>query len=153
MKKGIVIATFLVLVFIFAIALVFTNEYFLRQVGGFLVIKQAPRRADFIVILNGRPTERCLAAADLYKKKYADIIVMAMLEKQAGTDEFWRRVGKGFRRKAFSQRALEALDVPEKAIWFIGNGVGSTYDEAKATRTFIREHGGKSIILVTSKWH
>ena len=154
MKKGSILVVFLVVVLFLAVALFFSHEYLLPQVGRFLVLEQELGKADYIVILNGRPTERCLAAVDLYQKNLANVIVMARLEKQSGSDEFWRRVGKDFQQhKAFPERALEAMGIPETALRFIGDGVASTYDEAKATQAFVREHGGQSIILVTSKWH
>lgn len=153
MKKGSVLAVFLAVSFSLVTVLFFSHEYLLRQVGRFLVLEQKISKADYIVILNGRPTERCLAAVDLYKKKQANIIVMARINKQPGSDEFWRRVGKDFKRQAFPERALEAMGIPATAMQFIGDGVASTYDEAKAVRAFSREQGGKSIIIVTSKWH
>lgn len=152
MKKGngrVVLVVGVVLV----VAIIVFHEYLLAGLGHFLVLKQQPSKADYIVILNGRPTERCLAAVDLYQKNLGSVIIMACLGKQPGSDEFWHRVGKNFQRKAFPQRALEALGVPEKALRFIGDGVASTYDEAKVAQAFVREHGGRTIIIVTSKWH
>ena len=143
----------ILVVLIFAIVLVVSYEYFLRQMGHFLVFEQKPQKADVIVVLNGRDTERCLAAVDLYNKGYANLIILAHGPKQPGCDEFWKRVGKNFNSKIFFQRAIEAMGIPENAFKLIGDGVTSTYDEAKATRKFLRENRYKSILLVTSKWH
>jgi uncharacterized SAM-binding protein YcdF (DUF218 family) len=116
-------------------------------------LEQQPQKADVIVVLNGRDTERALAAADLYANGYANLIVLPGIVKQPGTDEFWKRVGVEFKTKIFFQRAIEALGVPENDFKMIGNGVTSTFDEAKVTREFIMEKGFDSIIVVTSKWH
>jgi uncharacterized SAM-binding protein YcdF (DUF218 family) len=153
MKKSTALRIFLVALLCLAVVLFFSHTYLLRQVGHFLVFERTSGKADFILILNGRPTERCLEAVDLYQKKLADTIVMASLMKQPGSDEFWHRVGESFRCKGFSERALEAMGIPETAIVYIGDGVNSTYDEAKAAQRFIGERGGQSIIIVTSKWH
>lgn len=138
---------------IFAIVLFFSYEYLLRGIGHFLVFEQEPEKADVIVVLNGRDTERCLAAVDLYNKGYANLIVLAHGPKQPGCDEFWKRVGKDWNSKVFFQRAIEAMGMPEDAFKLIGDGVTSTFDEAQAAKAFLRENSYKSIILVTSKWH
>ena len=136
-----------------AVVLFLSHNYILRQIGHFLVFEQEPQKSDVIVVLNGRDAERCLAAVDLYNKGYANLIVLARGSKQPGCDEFWKRVGKHWNSKIFFQRAIEAMGVPEDAFKLIGNGVTSTYDEAKAMEKFLLANGHKSILLVTSKWH
>ena len=135
------------------IPLLFVYPYLLKKIGYFLILEQAPQKADVIVVLNGRDTERSLAAVDLYKQGYANLIIIAQGSKQPGTDEFWKRVGDKFKDKIFFQKAIEAMGIPEKSFQFIGNGVASTYDEAVATKEFLKKNGYKSILLVTSKWH
>ncbi len=127
--------------------------YLLKQMGRFLILEQTARKADVIVVLNGRDTERSLAAVDLYNNGYAKLIVVARGEKESGYDEFWKRVGRGFDRRIFFQRAVEAMGIPENSFGLIGDGVTSTYDEANVTRDFLKKTGYKSILLVTSKWH
>jgi uncharacterized SAM-binding protein YcdF (DUF218 family) len=138
---------------IVAILLLFTYPYFLKKIGYFLIFEQEPQKADVIVVLNGRDTERSLAAVDLYKGGYAKLLIMAHIAKQPGTDEFWKRVGGNLNGKVFFQRAIEAMGVPEESFRFIGTGVTSTYDEALTTKEFLKKNGYTSILLVTSKWH
>src|SRR4030042_3108386 len=64
-------------VFIFVIFIAFSHEYILKNIGQFLVYEQIPQKADVIVVLNGRDTERSLAAVDLYNQGYANLIVIA----------------------------------------------------------------------------
>ena len=144
---------FVLLIILFLLLIIFYHQYVLKKVGYFLVYEQEPQKADVIIVLNGRDTERSLAAVDLYNKGYADLIVMSRGAKQPGSDEFWKRVGSNFNGTIFFQRAVAAMGVPEKSFRFIGNGVASTYDEALATREFLKKIGYKSILLVTSKWH
>lgn len=149
-KRWIILAT-LVLACVF---IGFTYDYLLTQAGNFLIQQEkslAP--ADIIVVLNGRDTERCLAAADLFNQGYAGIVGIVALEKQSGTDEFRKRVGSGWNSKVFAQRALEAMGVPETAFTWIGSGAGSTFEEARAVEAFAETKGYRSIIVVTSKWH
>jgi len=146
------IRAFIVLAII-VIPLLLFYPYVLKKLGYFLVFEQAPQKADVIIVLNGRDTERSLAAVDLYNQGYSNLIIMAQGAKQPGSDEFWKRVGSNFNGKIFFQRAIEAMGVPEKSFRFIGNGVASTSDEASATREFLKKNGYKSILLVTSKWH
>lgn len=130
-----------------------SREHLLRQIGHFLVFEQTPQKSDVIVVLNGRDTERSLAAVDLYNRGYSKLVVMARRSKQPGSDEFWKRVGKDWNSKIFFQRAIEAMGISEHSFKLIGNGVTSTYDEAKVTKRFVKGNGYKSILLVTSKWH
>lgn len=129
------------------------HPYLLKKIGYFLILEQEPQKADLVVVLNGRDTERSLTAVDLYNQGFSNRIVMAGISKQPGSDEFWRRVGKNFDGKVFFQRAIEAMGVPESAFKFIGNGVSNTYDEALATKEYLKKRGYKTILLVTSKWH
>ena len=121
--------------------------------GNFLILDQEPQKSDVIVVLNGRDTERCLAAVDLYNQGYANLIVLARGPKQYGSDEFWKRVGPDWNSKIFFQRAIEAMGIPEKSFKLIGDGVTSTYDEAVIANKFLVGIGYNSILLVTSKWH
>jgi len=128
-------------------------SFFLKKVGRFLIIEQEPHKVDAIIVLNGRDTERSLAAVDLYNKGYSNLIVMARGAEQPGSKEFWKRVGNNFDGKIFFQRAIESMGVPEGSFKLIGNGVSSTFDEAKVTKQLLKENGYRSILLVTSKWH
>jgi len=141
------------LIIIFFLAILFSHQYVLKKIGYFLIYEQKPQKADLIVVLNGRDAERSLAAVDLYNQGYAGLIIMAGLVKQPGSDEFWKRVGNKFDGRTFFSRAIEAMGIPISSFKFIGNGVTSTYDEAIATRQFLKENGYKSILIVTSKWH
>jgi uncharacterized SAM-binding protein YcdF (DUF218 family) len=149
LRRKIFFLAFLVL----ATILFLSHDYILRGIGRYLVISQQPKKAAVIVVLNGRDTERALAAVDLYAQGYANRIVLAHVTKQPGSDEFWKRVGKDWNSKIFFQRAVEAMGVPQGAFKLIGDGVTSTYDEAMVTRKFLEKTGYRSILLVTSKWH
>ena len=144
---------YILLIVLFILAIVFSHQYVLKKLGYFLIYEQNPQKVDLIIVLNGRDTERSLAAVDLYNQGFANLIIMANGAKQPGSDEFWKRVGNNFDGKIFFQRAIEAMGVPKKSFQFIGNGVTSTYDEAVATKEYLKKNGYKSILLVTSKWH
>jgi uncharacterized SAM-binding protein YcdF (DUF218 family) len=128
-------------------------QHILGFMGNLLIYEQIPQKADLIVVLNGRDTERSLAAVDLYNAGYGNLIVLARGEKQPGCDELSKRAGKKFDGTIFFQRALEAMGVPARSFMLIGGGVSSTYDEAIVTKKFALENGFRSLLLVTSKWH
>lgn len=130
-----------------------SHAYLLKQIGRFLILEQTPQKADVIVVLNGRDTERSLAAVDLYKQGYSNLIIMARVLKQPGSDEFWKRAGNQFDGRTFFQRAIEAMDVPKNSFTMIESEVSSTYDEGLAVKKFLKGNGYKSILLITSKWH
>ena len=97
--------------------------------------------------------EATWAAVDLYNEGYANLIVLARGPKQPGCEEFFKRVGEDWNSKIFFQRSVEAMGIPKNSFRLIGDGITSTYEEAKVAREFVRENGYKSILLVTSKWH
>lgn len=134
-------------------AISLTYESILCQIGRFLVLEQQPQKADVIVVLNGRDIERSLAAVDLYKQGYANLIVLSRGTKSSGYELLLNTVDQSFDRRIFFQRAIEAMGVPRESFQLIGNGVTSTYDEATVTRDFLRQRNYTSLILVTSKWH
>jgi uncharacterized SAM-binding protein YcdF (DUF218 family) len=144
---------FTLLIIIFLLAILFSHQYVLNKLGYFLICEPNPQKADVIVVLHGRDTERSLAAVDLYNQGYSNLIVMSRGAKQVGSEEFWKRVSDNFNEKIFFQKAIDAMGIPEKSFQFVGNGVSNTYDEALATREFLKENGYKTILLVTSKWH
>jgi len=147
-------ARILILIFVTCFAaLSLTYESILTKIGHFLVYEQDPQKVDVIVVLNGRDIERALAAVDLYNEGYADLIVLARGPKQPGCDEFWKKVGDEWDSTIFFQRAIQAMGIPDHAFRLIGDGVTSTYDEAKTTKNFLAQNGYRTILLVTSKWH
>jgi uncharacterized SAM-binding protein YcdF (DUF218 family) len=145
---------FILLIIIFLLVILFSHQYILEKIGYFLIFEQRPLKADVIVALNGRDTERSLAAADLYNNGFANLIVLSKGFEPAGDEELRKRVNNGFKnRKIFFQWAIEGMGVPKESFKLIGDGVTSTYDEAKITKQFLETNGYKSILLVTSKWH
>ena len=139
---------------IVAILLLFTYPYLLKKIGFFLIFEQEPQKADVIVALNGGDAERSLAAADLYNQGFANLIVLSKGFEPGGNEELRKRMCNDLKnRKIFFQWAIEGMGVPKESFKLIGDGVTSTYDEAIVTKTFVKENGYKSILLVTSKSH
>ena len=144
----------LILLSLFFLFSFLTYPYFLKKMAYFLILEQKPEKADAIVALNGRDTERSLAAVDLFEKGYANLIVLSKGFEPAGDEELRKRMNNDFKnRKIFFQWAIEGMGVPKESFKLIGDGIRSTYGEARVTKQFLRENGYKSILLVTSKWH
>lgn len=143
-----------ILLFIIStVALTLSYESILEQLGNFLVFQQDPRKSDVIVVLNGRDAERSLAAADLYNQGYSALIVVPRGTMPSAYKLLLSRVDPNFDTRIFSQRAIMALGVPDQAFKLIGDGVTSTFDEARITRNFLDQYHYKSVMIVTSKWH
>jgi uncharacterized SAM-binding protein YcdF (DUF218 family) len=129
------------------------RNWVLTSIGSFLIVQHEPRKADVMVVLNGHATERALAAVDLYKAGYANVIALARGRAEFARQELQRRTEKVPDRKIFFQWAIESMGVPENSFILVGDGAQTTYDEAKIFSDLVRKQRIKKILLVTSKWH
>jgi uncharacterized SAM-binding protein YcdF (DUF218 family) len=125
----------------------------LGAAGRYLVEEDAPRRADAIVVLTGSYPDRILEAVALYKDGYAPRIILCREPENSGfrrLRELGVHVPKLFE---LNQSVAEQLGVPASAIAVVGRPAGSTYSEAELVLEHVLQHGDRSILLVTSKYH
>ncbi len=112
------------------------------------VVNDPPAKADAIVVLGGKPELRPYEAARLYHAGIAPLILyMDVKPSQAA------RQGLVLSEKEFTRRVLLSNDVPDTAIAAVGNGVATTYDEARAVRAWLATNSAKSILLATDLSH
>lgn len=133
-----------------AAALWLARGSILAAAGRFLVDADSDRRADLILLLNGDLDTRPAAAAELWKQGLAPRIAIARSESS-------RAVQMGLAPNV-TDLGIEMLlrdGVPRSAIEEIPfpGGVTSTHDEARALRTWLREHPAQSIVVVTNAIH
>ena len=145
--------TLLVITAATAVIAVLFHAPILPGLGNYLVLEEKPQKAEVIIMLRGAPTERILGAVDLYDAGWAPLIVIADSKSEPGREEFRKRVGSDFIRKSFTERAVEAMGVPEKDFHLIDREVQGTWDEARVALSFMQERGFKTMLLVTSRWH
>jgi len=116
----------------------------LRLAGEFWVVDEPPETSDVIVVLSGDnyDAERATRAASLFKSGMAPKVMATgrALRSYATTTDLMKR-------------DLVEHGVPESAIVPFTHKAGDTQDEAGAVSEFIRSHGWKKILLVTSNYH
>jgi len=153
-RKGLRIAALLFLVFLVVFA--FSGKV-LTFLGRWLVLDEEPARADAIVVLNTGAEwyPRLIESADLYKKGFADKIVINGNRKTLALQRLeemgyepccpWDEGGL---------RILELLGVPRKAVTAISApDAYDTVSEAKAVGEALIAAGISSVIVTTSKFH
>lgn len=116
----------------------------LRLAGEFWVVDERPETSDVIVVLSGDnyDAERAARAASLFKSGMAPRVVATgrALRSYATTTDLMKR-------------DLVEHGVPESAIVPFTHKADDTRDEAAAVSEFVRSHGWKKILLVTSNYH
>ena len=113
------------------------------------LLNQQPKKSDVIVLLQGDRLDRVLTAVELYKKKFAEKILIT------GNNDL---VGRGKRN--------DENDVPleEIKVFFLKNGIPpeviiidekalNTKDQAINTIATAIKNNWKTIIIVTSPYH
>ncbi|HET6979207.1 MAG TPA: YdcF family protein [Pyrinomonadaceae bacterium] len=120
--------------------------------ASFLVTRSELASADIVVLLSGAEDyqERADHAAGLWYERRAPRILVT----NDGTRGPWSDIEQ--RNPFFYERSVGLLEfdsVTPQDIQVLPNVVESTYDEAKAVRTYADANGVKSIIVVTSAYH
>ncbi len=111
------------------------------QAGNFLVINQAPQKADVIIILGGDTGIRVEQGVELYQKGYADAIIVS-------GGQLYHQLTQA---EAMKEHAV-ALGVPVKAV-FMEPKAESTYDNALYSKQIMMQQNFTSAIVVTSNYH
>lgn len=117
-----------------------------------LVVQVTLPRADAIVVMAGAPVyfDRVAKASRLFLDGRAPRIVLT----NDGVRGSWSRTLQ--RNPFYFERAILRLNqagVPSSAIDVLPGRVTGTFEEASRIAAFAREHGFKSLIVVTSDFH
>lgn len=117
-----------------------------------LVVQAGPVQAEAIVVLAGSSTykERADEAARLFHEGRAPKIILT----NDGLQSEWSSELQ--RNPFYVERAVEQLrraGVPAENIETLPQVVTSTYDEALLLREYVRAHGLRSVLIVTSAYH
>jgi uncharacterized SAM-binding protein YcdF (DUF218 family) len=112
------------------------------------MVHEPAAEADAILILGGGLENRPFAAAQLYRAGIAPRILY--LNVQPGPVE---ELGLALSEAEQTRRILLKQGVPETALTPIGDGVASTYDEARALREWLGSNDAKRIIIPTDVFH
>jgi uncharacterized SAM-binding protein YcdF (DUF218 family) len=115
---------------------------FIIWIGFYLSPQSVIGTADAIVVISGGETaQRVQEGVNLFKEKFAPLIIMSGAAKDSGISN----------AQAMEQLAI-ADGVPEANI-LIEENAQDTIGNAKFVRDLIDQHQIKSIILVTSPYH
>jgi uncharacterized SAM-binding protein YcdF (DUF218 family) len=112
------------------------------------VVDQPLAKAQAIVVLGGRPDLRAIEAARLYQQGLAPRILYMDVKLGPSAE-----IGIIPSEREQTRRLLLSNNVPESAIFAIGNAVASTYDESCAVRNWMTQTGYRDIIIPTDLAH
>lgn len=125
----------------------------LERAGRFLIAEDAPAAADVIVVLSGSFPDRILEAVALYQEHLAPRIVLCRERDRAAFRRLQALGVKMPRGFEMNRSVAEQLGVPSAAISVLERSAANTYGEAEEVLHYARQHGYRSILLVTSKLH
>lgn len=113
----------------------------LMALGRYLVVADAPARADAIIVLSGDGGNRLEQGVQLFKDSYAPLLILvgAGMPGNPSAAEVMRR-------------QAAAMGVPTSAIYLVEQST-STREDATYTRQLMARSGLRSAILVTSPYH
>jgi len=148
LKKAGLIVLALLLVCLLGVAL---HARLLTGLADFLVETDSPlAKADLIFLLNGDYDTRPFYASDLYRQGLAARVVIAQAEsspaEQLGLVNNPTRI-------AVEIMKLKGVPLADLVVVSQNEPVTSTFDEARALRSYIMSHDIHSVILLTSEFH
>ena len=122
----------------------FARAQILRGAAQAWIVSDSIAPADAIAVLGGGLETRPFAAAELYKKGMAPLILVS--DAKPGPAE---KLGIVSSHVEGNRGVLLKLRVPAQAISGFGVEVSSTYDEARALSEWVAQSGAKRVIVPT----
>ena len=130
-------------------AAAFAFRHPLMTLGARLWIVDDPvEKADAVVVLGGGLDSRPFAAADLYKRGLAPVVLVAETEISPAAQMQLMPADV-----EVSAAILRKLGLPDSAVQKFGGAVTSTRDEAQAVRRWLEQHPAERIIIPTDPFH
>lgn len=122
--------------------LVLEKNFFLNEIGNFLIVKSALKPADAIVVLAGDEYERVKYAVTLYQKGMAKYIIMS------------GKITEGDSVSEAESMKDEAVQMgaPAKNI-ILETKSGHTYEHPLFIKPILIERNFKTVIIVSSPYH
>lgn len=143
----------LFLIFIAYVLISYYHAPLLTYLGRYLVVEHPVTKSDLIVCLSGKPIERGLAAADLYKKGLASHIFVGREKLPDGNSILVKKGVHYPEERDLLIMMLKGLGVPGSACITGDNFIEGTIGEAKIVREIAQKRGARSLIIVTSPTH
>jgi uncharacterized SAM-binding protein YcdF (DUF218 family) len=122
----------------------FTHPAWLTALGKFLVVSGPPRQADAIIVLGGGSGDREMTGARLYHGGFGQHLLT--------TGQTVDVIGVEGTFAELSAHELERAGVPPERIARLSDS-GSTCDDARLSREWLRQRGAASLIVVSDPFH
>lgn len=130
-----------------AIALVLILAVFVRA-PWWLDVSEPIERVDAVLALGGGAEQRPFAAAAIYKKGLAKVLLAPQTKDKTALAE-----GLGENEAIRYRRIWKSLGVPETAIEALPGAADSTRDEAKLLKVWLETHPGATAGVLTHTYH
>ena len=121
---------------------------FIRAAATWWAVSDPLEPADAALVLGGGFDRRPRAAAALYRRDFAQQVLIAQVERAAMPS-----APAAPSESDRSRAALIAAGIPATAIAPFGKDVTSTYDEARAAARWAAAHGARHLIVPTDWYH
>ena len=136
---------FLLVCLLTLLTLYAAHPLYLSVLGHLMVVSDPLEKSDAIIVLDGDypQDERLLHAVQLWKSGYAPkVILSAKLAEWQTYEDYpsWRH-------------AVKLRIFPKDTLLVATHAADSTKEEAQYLRIYSRQHGFKSVIIVTSNYH
>lgn len=141
------------LVFITYMLISLYHAPILKGIGKYLVVQHPPKKSDLIVCMMGKPVERGLEAAELYKRGFAPRIFVVREELPDGYAVLEAKKVHYPESKNLLIMMLQGLGVARSDCIVSDRFVDNTFDEANVVKALIQKNGYHSLIVVTSPTH
>jgi uncharacterized SAM-binding protein YcdF (DUF218 family) len=120
----------------------------LRAMSSWLDVGESPRKADYVMVLNGGEDSRPFAAAALVKDGWARRALVAETKPSPEVED-----GIVPAYHDINRRAMQKCGVPAGNITILPGAAATTYDEAKALAAFLQDHRTARVLVVTNDCH
>ena len=126
---------------------------FLPFAGRFLVKEDPLEKADAIFVLAGGRVDRWLESVELYRERWAPLILLSPGRMEAAEIALRERGIRLPTEVEVSRDAMLQLGVPGEAVRIVPGNLDNTAQEAVALRQFVSGTGWQKVIVVTSGYH
>jgi len=125
-----------------------TYPRLLRAAANWLDVGESPRRADYVMVLNGGEDTRPFAAAALVKAGWARRVLVAAV---APTPPVLDRIIPPYHE--LNRQVLIRRGVPAADVVILPGAAATTYDEAVALAAFLQKRPHARVLVVTNDYH
>lgn len=136
------------IVWVLAIFLVAVSIWGFSQSPVWLDVSEPVIKVDAVLALGGGAEQRPFAAGAIYRKGLTAKLLVP--QTQVRTKE---REGLVDNESTRYLRVWQSMGIPREATEFLPGAADSTRDEARLLKTWLKDHPGTTVGVVTHTWH